>query len=174
MSIADELQKLFELHRRGALTDEEYARAKAAVLAGAPEPPPEPPLPDALDPPHDVTGRPPPAPQPPLWAKDAAPFLPPERDLPRPADFRRPRRQEGRLTPTKTGSALGGGCIIAAGVVFLLIAALVASHGVTEIFILTLFFGVVVIAGGVGMIAYGYLAAARREAERRRREQDAD
>jgi hypothetical protein len=36
MNIADELQKLQDLHRSGALTDEEFAAAKAAVLAGAP------------------------------------------------------------------------------------------------------------------------------------------
>jgi hypothetical protein len=36
MSIADELQKLEELHRSGALSDEEFAQAKAAVLAIAP------------------------------------------------------------------------------------------------------------------------------------------
>lgn len=34
MSIADELRKLGELHRSGALTDEEFATAKARVLAG--------------------------------------------------------------------------------------------------------------------------------------------
>lgn len=35
MDLADELRRLEELHRRGALTDEEFARAKAAVLAGS-------------------------------------------------------------------------------------------------------------------------------------------
>src|SRR5260221_7051067 len=34
MSIADELRKLGELHRSGALTDQEFAKAKAKVLAG--------------------------------------------------------------------------------------------------------------------------------------------
>ena len=34
MSHADELHKLSELHARGALSDEEYARAKARVLDG--------------------------------------------------------------------------------------------------------------------------------------------
>jgi hypothetical protein len=39
MSIADELRKLQELHRTGALSDEEFAQAKAAVLGGtAPAP----------------------------------------------------------------------------------------------------------------------------------------
>ena len=33
MGIADELQKLHDLHAAGALTDEEYARAKEALLA---------------------------------------------------------------------------------------------------------------------------------------------
>ena len=35
MSIADELHKLGELHRSGALTDEEFAQAKARVLGAA-------------------------------------------------------------------------------------------------------------------------------------------
>lgn len=35
MSIADEIGKLDELHRRGALSDEEFERAKARVLGGA-------------------------------------------------------------------------------------------------------------------------------------------
>jgi hypothetical protein len=39
MSIADELRKLEDLHRTGALTEEEFARAKAAVLQGAPAAP---------------------------------------------------------------------------------------------------------------------------------------
>jgi phage shock protein C len=40
MSISDELGKLGELHQRGALTDEEFSRAKARVLNGmAPDAP---------------------------------------------------------------------------------------------------------------------------------------
>src|SRR5262249_24765837 len=42
VSIADELLKLEELRRGGSLTDEEFARAKAALLAGASAPPGEP------------------------------------------------------------------------------------------------------------------------------------
>jgi phage shock protein PspC (stress-responsive transcriptional regulator) len=38
MSLSDELAKLEELHQRGALSDDEYARAKARVLAGEPAP----------------------------------------------------------------------------------------------------------------------------------------
>jgi len=38
MNIADELQKLEELHRAGTLSDEEFARAKASVLAGSAPP----------------------------------------------------------------------------------------------------------------------------------------
>jgi hypothetical protein len=40
MDLAEELRQLEDLHRTGGLTDEEYARAKAAVLAGAPPAPP--------------------------------------------------------------------------------------------------------------------------------------
>jgi phage shock protein PspC (stress-responsive transcriptional regulator) len=39
MSLPDELAKLDELHQRGALSDDEYARAKARVLAGEPAAP---------------------------------------------------------------------------------------------------------------------------------------
>jgi len=35
MSISNELDKLDELHRRGALSDDEFARAKARVLGNA-------------------------------------------------------------------------------------------------------------------------------------------
>ena len=38
MSHADELHKLAELHARGALSDDEYARAKDRVLGGATAP----------------------------------------------------------------------------------------------------------------------------------------
>ena len=34
MTIAEELQKLKDLHEKGVLTDEEFAKAKAAVLSG--------------------------------------------------------------------------------------------------------------------------------------------
>jgi phage shock protein C len=35
MSVSDELGQLGDLHQRGVLSDEEFARAKARVLAGA-------------------------------------------------------------------------------------------------------------------------------------------
>lgn len=37
MDIADQLQKLHELHERGGLSDEEFAKAKQAVLKGSPD-----------------------------------------------------------------------------------------------------------------------------------------
>jgi uncharacterized Tic20 family protein len=40
MTIADELQKLEQLHRSGALSDEEFAKAKDALLHGPPPAPP--------------------------------------------------------------------------------------------------------------------------------------
>jgi phage shock protein C len=40
MNIAEEMEKLHALHARGSLTDEEFARAKAAVLNGSPPAPP--------------------------------------------------------------------------------------------------------------------------------------
>ena len=38
MALTDELAKLEDLHRRGALSDEEFARAKAHLLDGAATP----------------------------------------------------------------------------------------------------------------------------------------
>ena len=38
MSLSDELQQLGELHQRGVLSDEEFARAKAKVLNGTASP----------------------------------------------------------------------------------------------------------------------------------------
>ena len=42
MNIPEEIQKLQELHRTGALTDAEFTAAKSAVLAGLTNPPPVP------------------------------------------------------------------------------------------------------------------------------------
>jgi phage shock protein PspC (stress-responsive transcriptional regulator) len=39
MSVSDELGKLHDLHARGVLSDDEYARAKARVLDGEPAAP---------------------------------------------------------------------------------------------------------------------------------------
>ena len=38
MALSDELAKLQDLHQRGALTDDEFSRAKARVLDGATKP----------------------------------------------------------------------------------------------------------------------------------------
>ncbi|MCU0927650.1 MAG: PspC domain-containing protein [Burkholderiaceae bacterium] len=43
MNLADELAKLQELHARGALSDDEFARAKAKLLDTRPSSPPPPP-----------------------------------------------------------------------------------------------------------------------------------
>src|SRR5262245_48443688 len=58
MNITDELRKLQELHRSGALTDEEFAQAKATVLNTAPSAPaPVPPdtNPASVDPEEALT-----------------------------------------------------------------------------------------------------------------------
>ena len=38
MNISEELQKLQQLHQSGAITEEEFAKAKAQLLAGSPQP----------------------------------------------------------------------------------------------------------------------------------------
>ena len=49
MSISNELDKLDELHRRGALSDDEFARAKARVLGNAATGPAAPPALSAIN-----------------------------------------------------------------------------------------------------------------------------
>ncbi|MDM4768050.1 PspC domain-containing protein [Pelomonas sp. SE-A7] len=41
MSFSNDLEKLAELHQRGVLSDEEFARAKARILNGDPAPQPQ-------------------------------------------------------------------------------------------------------------------------------------
>jgi hypothetical protein len=59
MSLADELRKVEELHRRGALTDEEFTQAKAVLLnPDAPKDrPPDPETSPAVEPDVDLTPR---------------------------------------------------------------------------------------------------------------------
>ena len=49
MSLADELAKLEQLHASGALSDDEFARAKARLLDARPTPPPPPPAVQAVN-----------------------------------------------------------------------------------------------------------------------------
>ena len=47
MNIADEIQKLSDLHRSGVLSDVEFEAAKTKLLSGPPTPPATPPPPSA-------------------------------------------------------------------------------------------------------------------------------
>jgi phage shock protein PspC (stress-responsive transcriptional regulator) len=49
MTLADELARLQELHARGALSDDEFARAKAKLLDPRPPPPVPPPAVAAIN-----------------------------------------------------------------------------------------------------------------------------
>ena len=49
MNLADELAKLEALHAKGALNDDEFARAKARLLADRPPPPAPPPAVAAIN-----------------------------------------------------------------------------------------------------------------------------
>jgi uncharacterized Tic20 family protein len=71
MSLASEIERLTDLHHRGALSDEEFARAKAALLTQPP----------------DVSGAPPPLPR---RDDDGEDDVPPRRD---PAAREREARQ---------------------------------------------------------------------------------
>jgi hypothetical protein len=78
MSMADELKKLQELHASGALSDEEYAQAKARILNAPPAPAASPePAARATKPPAPPRreNKPPPPPPPSSASSAAVPIL---------------------------------------------------------------------------------------------------
>jgi Short C-terminal domain len=152
VNIADELQKLQNLHRSGALTDAEFAAAKAAVLAG------------------ETAGG------------DQAPDMNAHLEeiklqnevarLDREWELERERymvsgRYGRREVPTRGASAIGGFLIVGFGILW---TAFAATMGAPIFFPL---FGIIFILAGVGMSIYSYTKAGEYEqayqAYRRRR-----
>ena len=153
MNIADELQKLQELHRSGALSDEEFTAAKAAVLAkGA----------DGAEPAGDA------------HMKDQLEEIKLQNEverLDREWALERERymvagRYGHRYLPSRGMSLLGGAVIVGFGIFW---TAMAASMG-TGLFPL---FGVLFILAGVGVSIYSSGKASQYEvayqAYRRRR-----
>lgn len=116
MSLADDLAKLDDLRRSGALTDEEFARAKEALLnapASAAQPPPEP-LAEHLS-----------------AQLEEVQFQNELAQLDREWEREREKymivgRYGQRYLPTTGGSAIGGFVIVGFGVVWTLIASVMA------------------------------------------------
>jgi len=151
MSIADELRKLQDLHRTGALTDEEFAAAKAAVLAG---------------------GRPGSAPGEALQGHIE--LIERQNEvarLDREWQSERERymvagRYGYRYIPTRGMSVLGGVAITAFGILWTVMAASMVglAGGVFALFPL---FGVLFTLMGIGVSVYSYTKAGQYEAAER-------
>jgi Short C-terminal domain len=154
MSLSDELQKLQDLRRSGALTDEEFSAAKAAVLAR-----------------HAAGGDP--APEPGVNAQLEEIRL--QNDvarLDREWELERGRymvagKYGRRHLPTRASSVFGGVIIVAFGLFWTVTAGSIAGGGLFPLF------GVVFIIAGIGMSVFSFKKAEEYEqghdAYRRRR-----
>lgn len=154
MNIADELRKLQDLHRSGALTDEEFAAAKAAVLAG------------------DVRGA---EPEPGVMQQqlDELRLQNEVTRLDREWELERDRymitgRYGSRYLPNRTMSVLSGVVVVVFGIFWTGFASSIGGG-------LFALFGVVFIAAGLGFSIYSYSRAtayetAYQEYQRRRAE----
>ncbi|HEV3256358.1 MAG TPA: SHOCT domain-containing protein [Gemmataceae bacterium] len=156
MNIADEIRKLEELHRSGALTNEEFAKAKAAVLAGAQSP--------AGPANHEVVSRP--------GGQVVSDQLAEIRlqnevaRLDREWELERERymvtsRYGARYVPSRGMSILTGAVVVGFGIIWTALASSMAGFGgAAGLFPL---FGVVFIVAGVGVSIYSYTKATQYE-----------
>jgi hypothetical protein len=160
MSIADDLAKLEELRRSGALSESEFAQAKAALLNAPPQPEPS------------IGGQ--------MAAQlDEVRFQNELARIDREWEMERDQylvadRRGRRHVPTTGGSLIGGLIVVSFGIVWTVVAftlaqsssRLLAGHpmaGESEGVIPWLFpcFGVLFVLGGAAMSVYAYSKAQR-------------
>ena len=149
MTLPDELRKLQDLHRSGALTDEEFAAAKAAVLAGRPggnEPATDEAMREQLEE---------------IKLQNEVARLDREWELDR-GRYLITGRYGNRYLPSKGMSVLGGVVIAAFGIFWTVMAASEVG-GFGGAFALFPLFGVLFVLAGVGMSIYSYSRAGRYE-----------
>lgn len=152
MSIADELHKLGELHRSGALTDAEFAQAKARVLAGQGR--------DAS--PQDDTVR---QHLSELMRENELARLDREWQMERERYYISGRNNSGQYMPTKTSGVLFAVVAIFGGGFWTVMAAGMAGKDGPSIFPLI---GVVFILFGIGVGIFTFLRANQLEAAQQR------
>lgn len=149
MNIADELGKLQDLHRSGALTDEEFAVAKAAVLAkgaAGTEPANEPALQEHLEE---------------IKLQNEVARLDREWEMQR-EQYKIAGAHGHRFIPTRGMSVIGGILITVFGVFWTAVAASMfpSIEGLLGCFPA---FGVLFVLFGVGMSIYSYSKASQYE-----------
>jgi hypothetical protein len=149
MNIADELRKLEELHRSGALTDEEFAAAKARVLAGEPGTA-GPAGGDAVQGQLDE-----------LRLQNEVARLDREWELERPR-YLIAGRYGYRYVPNRAMSLLGGVVIVGVGILWTAMASSMVGGFGGVLFFFPLF-GVLFILAGIGASVYSYSRAAQYE-----------
>jgi hypothetical protein len=156
MGISDELQKLHDLHRQGALTDEEFARAKEALLAR--------PAPDVQDQLAEIARRQEAERIDREWERERERLLVTGTQGGTYVDGKHVGGYPVRYVPTRTASVLSGVFTVAAGLVWMIVTASMGAGGFA-------LFGLVFIAVGVGWAVYAYgRAEAYEQAERRYRQ----
>jgi hypothetical protein len=161
MNLSDELRKLQDLHRSGALTDDEFAAAKAAVLDKAAH---EAPTAD-VDAVRQQVAE--------LSLDNAVARLDREWQLER-EQYMIWGKYGARQVPTRSMSIVAGVIVAAFGTVWTVMALSFAGNagGFADVFPM---FGIVFILGGIGVAAYTYSKSVKYENAfqdyRRRREQ---
>jgi Short C-terminal domain len=155
MSIADELRKLGELHRSGALTDEEFATAKARVLADQGQDAPADSQQEAL---REQLGE--------LKRENELARLDREWQLER-ERYQMTGRYGARYMPTKASGIVMGVVTAGFGVVWTVMAAGIGGglDGPGSIMPL---FGVLFVLVGIGVGAYTFLRATQLEQAQQR------
>jgi hypothetical protein len=159
MSIADEIHRLQQLHRSGALTDEEFAAAKAKVLAEGttqPQAGPNPAMQEQLDE---------------LRMQNAVTRLDREWEMER-ENYMVSGRYGYRYIPNKTTSLIGGVGVTVFGIFWTLLASgLIFSAAPLDVLpFLACFplFGVLFVALGIATTLHAYNKGSRYEQAERR------
>jgi hypothetical protein len=156
MGIADELQKLHDLHAAGALTDEEYARAKESLLAR-----PAPGVQDQLD---DIARHQHAQEIDRQWERERQQYMVSGTQGGQWVDGKYVGGYPVRSVPTKGASLASGVIAVVFGVVWMIFVGSMGNGGFA-------LFGLVFIAVGIGLAVYAYNRAAQYEqAERRYRQ----
>jgi hypothetical protein len=145
MSIADELLKLNRLHQEGMLTDEEFEKAKAAVLVA--------PL---ANPPADELAE--------IRRQNEVAQLDREWQIER-ERYMMTSRYGGRYAPNRATSLIGGIIIAAFGTFWTITAFGMGAPGLFPLF------GVLFVLGGIGVSAYSFIKAGEYEQAYRRYQQ---
>jgi hypothetical protein len=147
MNLADELQKLQELHRTGGLSDEEFAAAKAAVLARAPTAPESP----AIDTTQQQIEE--------LRRENELARLDREWQMERERYMVTGQNSYRSYVPSRGASIFMGVAIVVGGIIWIIFTASITSNMPGGGFSAFPLFGILFILVGLGISIYNYTRA---------------